>query len=120
MISIAYKTLSSYINLTVLFFFLITTYAVFALQLFKGKWREYNPTSELNSFRDIFSSWVSVFNISTNDDWVGVMVMGTTYTEKGSSLLYSVSMIFLINYFMYGLLLAITLNGFSSYLTEIE
>jgi len=52
------------------------------------------------------------------DDWYSIMILGTTHnTEKWSTILYCISMIYFINYCMYGLLLAIILGGFSKYMT---
>ena len=121
MMIIASKTLPSYGNLAVLLVFLITTYCLFGLQIFKDKFEELTPASELHSFHDILTSWISAFNLTTMDDWYSIMILGTTHNEeKWPTILYCISMIYLINYCMYGLLLAIILDGFSKYMTQVE
>jgi len=58
---------------------------------------------------------MTIFNIMTNDDWYGVYVMGgeISYTF---SVIYSYSMVIILNYCTYGLVLAILLDGFGKYL----
>ena len=58
---------------------------------------------------------MTVFNIMTNDDWYGVFVLGTGINET-FGIIYSYSMVIVLNYLTYGLVLAILLDGFSKYL----
>lgn len=47
----------------------------------------------------------------TNDDWYGVLILGTNINVI-FSLIYSLSMVFFLNYITYGLVMAILLDGF--------
>ena len=58
---------------------------------------------------------MTVFNIMTNDDWYGVFVLGTDINET-FAVVYSYSMVIVLNYLTYGLVLAILLDGFGKYL----
>ena len=62
---------------------------------------------------------MTIFNIMTNDDWYGVYVIGTGL-NKISATIYSFSMVIILNYLTYGLVLAILLDGFGKYLDEKE
>lgn len=55
---------------------------------------------------------MTVFNIMTNDDWFGVYRVGTEITKE-LSIAYSISLVFTLNYFIYGIMMAIVLDGFS-------
>lgn len=60
---------------------------------------------------------MTIFNIMTNDDWYGVYVMGSdqNYTF---AVLYSYSMVIILNYLTYGLFMAILLDGFGKFLSQ--
>lgn len=58
---------------------------------------------------------MTVFNIMTNDDWYGVYVIGTGLNMDAATI-YSFSMVIILNYLTYGLVLAILLDGFGKYL----
>jgi hypothetical protein len=53
----------------------------------------------------------------TNDDWYGVYVIGgdINYTF---SIIYSFSLVLILNYLTYGLVIAILLDGFGKYLDK--
>ena len=48
----------------------------------------------------------------TNDDWYGVLYMGVE-VNKYYALAYSFSMMIIINYCTFGLVIAVMLDGFS-------
>lgn len=54
---------------------------------------------------------MTVFNIMTNDDWFGVLVLGSEINLV-FAMIYSLSMVFFLNYLTYGLVMAILLDGF--------
>jgi len=58
---------------------------------------------------------MTIFNIMTNDDWYGVLVLGTN-VNLNFGVIYSYSMVIILNYLTYGLVLAILLDGFGKYL----
>lgn len=57
---------------------------------------------------------MSVFDISTGDDWYGLLVLGVNNSNEWSTLFFSISMVFIVNYMTFGLVMAIILDGFSA------
>lgn len=55
----------------------------------------------------------------SNDDWYGVLWMGIEQ-NKTYALIYSFSMMILLNYCTFGLVIAVILDGFSLYLDEVD
>ena len=62
---------------------------------------------------------MTIFNIMTNDDWYGVYVMGGNINYV-FAVIYSYSMVIVLNYITYGLVLAILLDGFGTIDKEME
>lgn len=60
---------------------------------------------------------MTVFNIMTNDDWYGAFVLGTGINQT-FAVVYAYSMVIILNYLTYGLVLAILLDGFGKYLDQ--
>lgn len=56
---------------------------------------------------------MTVFDISTNDDWYGVIILGTRYSNVYLTILYCIALLYILNYMTFGLVLAIILDGFS-------
>lgn len=67
----------------------------------------------MHSYESVGKAWMTVFNIITNDDWYGVLVLGTMYSEPWIALAYTFTLIFVINYLIYGLVMAVLLDAFS-------
>ncbi|CAD8209125.1 unnamed protein product [Paramecium pentaurelia] len=121
---IASKTFKSYIYLTFLMFIVIFLYALVGMEVYAGEFDQNDVLGQLHSYDNVLKSFMTVFNIMTNDDWYGVFVLGTGINETFGTL-YSYSMVIVLNYLTYGLVLAILLDGFSKYLdrqifSEIE
>jgi hypothetical protein len=55
----------------------------------------------------------------TNDDWYGVYVMGSDINYY-FAVIYSYSMVIVLNYITYGLVLAILLDGFGTIDKEMQ
>lgn len=119
MYAIALKTYRSYIYLTFLMFFAILTFGLIGMELYAGKFDQSTVLGQLHSYDDPFRAWVTVFNIMCNDDWYGVLVLGTGVTRY-FTIVYLFLLIFLVNYLTYGLVMAILLDGFGKYLEEEE
>lgn len=60
---------------------------------------------------------MTIFNIMTNDDWYGVYVIGGDINFT-FSIIYSFSLVLILNYLTYGLVIAILLDGFGKYLDK--
>lgn len=55
---------------------------------------------------------MTIFNIMTNDDWFGVYRIGTTVNLE-LTVVFSFVLVFTLNYFVFGIMMAILLDGFS-------
>ncbi len=51
----------------------------------------------------------------TNDDWYGLLTIGSEVNTV-ESIIYMFSMVYILNYIVQGLVMAILLDGFSMYL----
>ncbi|CAD8172436.1 unnamed protein product [Paramecium pentaurelia] len=115
---IAQLTMKSYINITFLMFYVIFMYAIMGLQFFVNKFDESQRLAQLHSFNSIGKSWMTVFNTITNDDAVGMLKVATQYTDTWIGLLFYITMVFGLNYLIYGLVSAVLLDAFSSELEK--
>lgn len=61
-----------------------------------------------------------MYDISTSDDWYGVVILSTTYSASYIAFLFCISLVFIVNYFGFGLAFVIILDGFASYLENVE
>ncbi|CAD8106039.1 unnamed protein product [Paramecium primaurelia] len=113
--AIAQITYKSYIYLAFLMFFMILTFGLIGMELYAHKFDEYHKNGYMHSFDDPAKAFMTVFNIMTNDDWFGVYRIGTE-VQTELSITYSISLVFTLNYFIYGIMMAILLDGFSQYL----
>ncbi|CAD8144212.1 unnamed protein product [Paramecium pentaurelia] len=114
MMMISYQTFPNYAVMALLLFFLILNYAIFSLQIF-----DFPDTAELKMyhyFGNIYQSWIAVYDISTGDDWYGVVILSTTYGIYYIGFLFCISLVFIVNYFGFGLSFVIILDGFANYL----
>ncbi|CAD8123231.1 unnamed protein product [Paramecium sonneborni] len=121
---IASTTFKQYIYLTFLMFIVIFLYALVGMEVYAGRFDQNDVLGQLHSYDNVLKSFMTVFNIMTNDDWYGVFVLGTDINET-FAVVYSYSMVIILNYLTYGLVLAILLDGFGKYLdrqifSEIE
>ncbi|CAD8091567.1 unnamed protein product [Paramecium primaurelia] len=114
---IASMTFKQYIYLTFLMFLVIFMYALVGMEMYAGEFNQTDSLGQLHSYDNIFKAFMTIFNIMTNDDWYGVYVMGSdlNYTF---AVIYSYSMVIILNYLTYGLFMAILLDGFGKYLNQ--
>jgi hypothetical protein len=47
------------------------------MELYSSKFDVNSELGQLHSYNDPMKAWITVFNIMTNDDWYGILVMGT-------------------------------------------
>ncbi|CAD8190377.1 unnamed protein product [Paramecium pentaurelia] len=113
--AIAQITYKSYVYLAFLMFFMILTFGLIGMELYAHKFDEYHKNGYMHSFDDPGQAFMTVFNIMTNDDWFGVYRIGTE-VQTELSITYSIGLVFTLNYFIYGIMMAILLDGFSQYL----
>ena len=67
----------TYLNLFILVIINILVFTLIGQQLFSNKFDPYTEQGQLHSFDSFFKSFITIFNILTNDDWYGVYVLGT-------------------------------------------
>ncbi|CAD8095967.1 unnamed protein product [Paramecium sonneborni] len=114
---IASITFKQYIYLTIFMFIIITIYAMIGMDLYAGNLDQNDSLGQLHSFDNLLKAMMTIFNIMTNDDWYGVYVIGSEINTVAATI-YSFSMVIILNYLTYGLVLAILLDGFGRYLDE--
>lgn len=110
--AIAQITYKSYVYLTFLMFFMILTYGLIGMELFGGEFDKFQDEGYLHSFDDPFKAAMTIFTIMTNDDWYGVYRIGAV-SNHTYSMIFCYSLVFILNYFIYGIVMAILLDGFS-------
>ena len=54
------------------------------------------------------------------DNWYSIMILGTTHANKAATIVFCITMVFLLNYLMKELLMAIILEEFAHYLVQYE
>ncbi|CAD8187083.1 unnamed protein product [Paramecium octaurelia] len=114
---IASMTFDQYIYLAFLMFLVIFMYALTGMEMYVGKFDQNDTLGQLHSYENIFKSFMTIFNIMTNDDWYGVYVIGSDI-DFTFSIIYSFSMVLILNYLTYGLVMAVLLDGFGKYLDQ--
>ena len=83
------------------------------MQIFGGKFLPDNPTRM--TFDDFLSAYMSVFQVMTMENWNDILTSALrTDVNYVLTLLYLISWIFIGNYVLLNLFLAILLNGFDS------
>jgi hypothetical protein len=112
-ISIANRTVPSYLTLVFLMFYVILIFAIVGMEFFINKFDESEQLGQKHSYQDVGKAWMTVFNVITNDDWYGILVLATIHSEIWIALTYCFVMIFVINYMIFGLVMAILLDAFS-------
>lgn len=55
---------------------------------------------------------MTVFDIGTNDDWYGVILLGSTYSNPLITILYCIILLYILNYMTFGLVIAMVLDSF--------
>ncbi|CAD8144325.1 unnamed protein product [Paramecium octaurelia] len=118
MMMISYQTFPNYAVMALLLFFLILNYAIFSLQIFN--FPEFAELKMYHYFGNIYQSWIAVYDISTGDDWYGVVILSTTYGIYYIGFLFCISLVFIVNYFGFGLSFVIILDGFANYLDSAK
>lgn len=74
----------------------------------------------IHTYHSVMKSWMSTFDISTNDDWYGVLRLGTTFSSPPIAYIFCVSVVYILNIMIWGLVMAFLLDQFSKKLGEEE
>ena len=113
-VSILGKTMSSFIYLAVLIILLNFIYAVFGMQIFANQFDSKDPNYLIFNFDSFFSAFVTVFNIITLDNWITLLQLGDSSTTGPIiTNVYLLSWMFIGNFILLNLFLAILLDGFT-------
>lgn len=63
---------------------------------------------------------MTVFDISTNDDWYGVILLGTSYSNPTLTLIYCIVLLYILNLMTFNLVIAIILDAFQKSVADVE
>lgn len=114
---VIHHTYYSIINLALILFIFLLTFALFGLQIFKNKMLDVT-SSRFIYFGTLSQALISVFDIITFDNWYSLMVQGVRKGFFVSIPLFIFSSIFFGSYLLLNLFMAIVLEGFE-YATAI-
>ncbi|CAD8114498.1 unnamed protein product [Paramecium sonneborni] len=114
---IATITFKQYIYLTIFMFIMIAIYGLIGMELYAGKFDQNDAQGQLHSFDNPLKAGMTIFDIMTNDEWYGAFVLGSQINLT-AAYIFSFSMVIILNYLTYGLVLAILLDGFGRYLEQ--
>ena len=66
----------------------------------------------MHSFGDLGKAWMTVFQLSTNDGWIASYILGASYSSVWATSIYFLMIIYMVNYMMFGFMIAIILEIF--------
>ncbi|CAK80287.1 unnamed protein product (macronuclear) [Paramecium tetraurelia] len=116
---IAKITFKKYLSLMFLMLSIILIFSILGMQFFIENFQENESLSQLHSFKSFAKSWMTIFNISTNDDAVGMLKVVIKFQQPWIGILFYFITVFTINYLIYGLVMAVLLDAFSSELERV-
>jgi hypothetical protein len=113
------STISGVTYLAMLLLLFTVIFALIGMQVFGGKFDfpEGRPRANFDTF---FSSFVTVFQILTMENWPDILISGMRSSAGYSNALYFVFWIFTGNYICLNLFLAILFDGFSNIPPVVE
>lgn len=114
------NTFPSFINLIILMLFVIMIFALLGMNIFKDKFPINTENGLLHSFLNVPKSFMAVFDRATGDDWYGLIIYGTTYSNPTLTMIYGIALVYVLIFMTFGLVLAIILDGFSNYSIDVE
>ncbi|CAD8119651.1 unnamed protein product [Paramecium sonneborni] len=114
------KSLPSFLNLILLMITLIFCFAFVGMNLYKGKFPIDTDFGLQQSFDDLTAAFVTVFVRAANEDWFGMVILGSQYSNKIGTMFFSVISVYVLNLMTIGFILAIVLDSFSSYENDEE
>ena len=119
-IDVVSKSMQSFFYIAVLLLLFIFIYTLLGIQIFGGKtnFPDSNIRANFNSFHDAF---ITVFQVLTLENWQQILFI-CMRSSAGAFLtnLFLISWIFIGNYVLLNLFLAILLDGFTEYEDEDE
>lgn len=61
------------------------------------------------------AAFLTVFIRAANEDWFGLVILGSTYSYKIPTMFYSIIFVYVLNFMTIGFILAIVLDAFQAY-----
>ena len=113
------KTISSFTYIGLLLLILIFIYALFGMQLFGGRFdfSDGKPRQNYDSFNNAF---LTMFQVLTMENWQNVLYYCMRAQNSTLSSLYLITWIFIGNYILLNLFLAIMLDAFTEVDEEMD
>jgi hypothetical protein len=113
------KTIGSFAYIGLLLLILIFIYVLFGMQLFGGKFDfpEGKPRQNFDSFNNAF---LSMFQVLTMENWQATLYACMRTANPAIAAIYLISWIFIGNYILLNLFLAIMLDAFTEVSEEAE
>ena len=113
-IAVIQRSVSSFIYLGMLLFLFIFIYALLGMQLFGGQYGFLDGSKRYN-FDSFNQAFVTSFILLTMENWNQVLFIAMNSTvNKGITVLYFISAIFIGNFMLLNLFLAILLDAFTA------
>ena len=111
-IDVVGKTIGSFAYIGLLMMILIFIYALFGMQLFGGKFNfaDGSPRQNFDSFNNAF---LTMFQVLTMENWQSVLYSAMRAQNSVISAVYLITWIFIGNYILLNLFLAIMLDAFT-------
>lgn len=110
-ISVIGKSISSFIYIALLLLLYIFIVALFAMQIFRGKFDFYNGKPRAN-FDSFHFSFVTIFQILTMENWQVILYDGMRATNGFTAAIFFIIVIFFGNFVLLNLFLAVLLDSF--------
>lgn len=118
------NSISSFLNMTMLLFYFIIIFSLFGMQIFNWKPQESHSKilrTDCKSFQDFASSFITVFNLITLDNWGLYLEESFHHDYKWQSAIFLLVLIIVGNFIFLNLFLTILLMGFEDfYLNSIR
>ena len=98
----------------------IIIYSFLGVELYNTHINTDDELSQLHSFQNNLDAFMTAVDMFTNDDCVGVFQLGVSYDMTIESFFYTFTFIVFLNYFIYGLFMAIIIDVFSGFIENEE
>lgn len=114
-IQVIQRSLSSFVYLGMLLFLFIFIYALLGMQLFGGNFNQDEDNNSRYNFDSFDKAFVTSFVLLTMENWNSILYLAMgSEVNKGITVVYFISCIFIGNYMLLNLFLAILLDAFTT------
>jgi hypothetical protein len=110
-IGVISRSISSFVYLALLLLLFIFIYSLMGMQLFGGQFKDFEGEKPRANFDTFSTAFLTVFQILTMENWQ--FILYTTMSQSGwTAAIYLISWIFIGNFVLLNLFLAILLDSF--------